>query len=236
MFNLQKQRLLVIAPHPDDEVLGCGGLIQKVKQNRGKVFVLFLAVGDTHDYSRKGDSTVTERTQETKRVASYLKIDRYTIVFVGDKYHLKLDTYGQFQVMHQIEQASIVAIEKIKPTMITFPSMYSYNQDHVAVAKAAHAALRPSEMHSKHFIRNVLAFEVPADGWGMQEQRLPNFYLPLSPKELRVKSRALRMYTSQYRPQPNPRSAEAIEALASLRGTQCQSPYAEAYHVYRIAV
>ena len=50
MFDFKGQKLLVIAPHPDDEVIGCAGLIQKIKNGGGKVFVLFLTVGDTNDF------------------------------------------------------------------------------------------------------------------------------------------------------------------------------------------
>jgi LmbE family N-acetylglucosaminyl deacetylase len=236
MFSLQKQRLLVIAPHPDDEVLGCGGLIQKIKQNKGHVYVLFLTVGDTQDFSQKGRSSIKEREREIKRVAKYLNIDEYAIAFPGDQYHLKLELLGRHQLMQYIERTSPVSLERVKPTIVLIPSPYSYNQDHVIAATAAHTSLRPTEPLTKHFVRNVLAFEVPSDAWSLQKQQPPNFFLPLTPKEIKIKSKALRLYSSQYRPPLNPRSPEAIETLAALRGTQCQSPYAEAYHVYRITV
>ena len=236
MFNLQRQRLLVIAPHPDDEVLGCGGLMYKIKQNKGNVYVLFLTVGGTQDFSQKGRSSIKEREREIKHVAKYLHIDEYAIAFPGDQYHLKLDMLGQYQLIQHIERISPVSLERVKPTIVLIPSPYSYNQDHVIAATAAHTSLRPTEPLTKHFVSNVLAFEVPADGWTLHEARQPNFFLPLTPKEIKIKSKALRLYSSQYRPPLNPRSPEAIETLAALRGTQCQSPYAEAYHVYRIVL
>ena len=77
MTSLIKQRLLIIAPHPDDEVIGCAGLIQKVKNNGGKVFVLFLTVGDTKDFSKKGISSLNDRKKEIKKVSSFLKYDSH---------------------------------------------------------------------------------------------------------------------------------------------------------------
>ncbi|KKR86620.1 MAG: hypothetical protein UU34_C0012G0018 [Candidatus Curtissbacteria bacterium GW2011_GWA1_41_11] len=52
-MDFKKQKLLVIAPHPDDEVIGCGGLIAKIKDAGGQVYVLFLTVGDSRDFTSK---------------------------------------------------------------------------------------------------------------------------------------------------------------------------------------
>ncbi len=234
-MDLTHKKLLVISPHPDDEVLGCAGLIQKVKKGGGKVYILYLTVGDTRDFSEKGSSTKSERLREIDKVAKYLKVDKFHIGFPGDKYHLKLDAHGQHEVMKLVERDSPVSVEKIKPDMVVFPSLYSYNQDHTLTAKAIHAALRPTEFNSKHFVKNVFAFEVPADGWSLYEQRVPNLFLSLTKSEMNVKIHALKLYESQYRPHPNPRSAEAVEALALFRGTHTMSKYAEAFHIIRIA-
>src|SRR4051812_37271375 len=90
MIDLKNQILLVISPHPDDEVLGSGGLIKRIKDEGGKVYVLFLTVGVTVEYSQKGISTESERLKEIEEAAKYLKYDDYRIVFIGEDYHLKL--------------------------------------------------------------------------------------------------------------------------------------------------
>ena len=120
-MELAKQTLLVIAPHPDDEILGCGGLIKKIKDAGGKVYVLFLTVGDTHDFSNKGLSTGKERQKEIEKVAKFLKFDDYYLAFGGNDHHLKLDLWGQKALMDMIERGSSVSLEKVKPTIVAFP-------------------------------------------------------------------------------------------------------------------
>jgi len=233
MVDLKKQKLLVIAPHPDDEVLGCGSLIKKIKDAGGKVYVLFLTVGDTKDFTKEGLSTAKERKKEIKKAAEFLKIDNYQLAFEGNNYHLKLDLLGQKQLMDLIERESIVSIEKVKPTIVAFPSPYSYNQDHRVTAVATHAALRPVPNNDKHFVPTVLSYEEPADSWELQKRPEPNFFLQLSKKELETKLTALKIHKSQLRTFPSPRSTEALKALAMVRGSQSGCQFAEAFFLYR---
>ena len=228
------QKLLVIAPHPDDEVIGCAGLIQKVKQNKGKVYVLFLTVGDTNDFSKTGSSSLTARKKEIENVSEFLEYDDYDIAFEGDDYHLKLDKLGQKKLMDVIERESKVSIEKIKPTIVVFPSASSYNQDHRIAALATHAALRPSNKESKHFVPTILKYEEAADLWSTEEKRSPDVLVSLSEAEINTKLKALRLYKSQDRPAPNTRSAKVLESLSILRGSQAGTQYAEGFISHRL--
>lgn len=236
MFTFKNQTLLVIAPHPDDEVIGCGGLIKKIKDNGGKVYVLFLTVGDTKDFSQKGFSTVKKRKNEIRKVANYLQLDGYYLAFEGNDYHLKLDLVGQKKIMDIIERESPVSIEKVKPTIVAFPFPLSYNQDHRIAAFAAHAALRTASNGDKHFVSNVLSYEQPADEWTLQNNNQPNFFVSLTSQQINAKLKALKLYKSQLRPFPNPRSIEAVKALAILRGSQSSHPFAESFTVHRTIV
>lgn len=236
MLDLKGQRLLIIAPHPDDEVIGCAGLIQKVKKAGGKVFVLFLTVGDTKDFSKNGSSTLAERKKEIKKVSAFLKYDDYDIVFEGEKYHLKLDLLGQKNLMGIIERESSVSIEKIKPSIVAFPSFSSYNQDHRIAAEATFAAVRPSNRGAKHFVPTVLSYEEAVDFWSVKNKNMPNVFMSISKKEINKKLKALKLYRSQNRPFPNLRSIKTLESLATLRGSQVGTEFAEAYTVYRIAI
>ena len=236
MIDLKGQRLLVIAPHPDDDVIGCAGLIQKVKEKGGKVYVLFLTVGDTNDFSKKGISKIAQRKKEIEKVASFLKYDKYDIALVGSKYHLRLDLLGQKKLMDIIERGSSVSIEKTKPTIVAFPSFFSYNQDHRVAAQAAFSALRPQNRDSKHFVPIVLSYEEPADVWSIDGQTALNLFVPITEKEARTKLQALKFYKSQLRPFPNLRSIKALESLAILRGAQAGTEYAEAFTNHRIGL
>lgn len=234
MLSLKNQKLLVIAPHPDDEVIGCGGLIRKIKDEGGKVYVLFLTVGDTKDFTKKGLSTLSERINEIEHVSKLLTFDKYDIALTGNERHLKLDTFGQKRLMDIIERKSKVSIEKIKPTMLAFPSSSSYNQDHRISSLAAHAAMRPASTRHKHFIPIVLAYEEAADTWNMKNREETNFFLSLNRNQLNEKLKALGLYKSQLRSTPNLRAIKTLKALAILRGAQSSSNFAEGFTAYRI--
>ena len=233
-MDFKKQRLLVIAPHPDDDVIGCGGLIAKIKDAGGKVYVLFLTVGDTRDFTKEGLSTAKERIAEIEAVAKFLKYDDWDLAFKGNDYHLRLDTLGQKALMDVIERESKVAIEKVKPTIIAFTSPESYNQDHRIAAYAAHASARPQPKGAKHFVETVISYEEPADGWTTAKNPHPNFFVKLSEENLAKKAEAIALYKSQDRPFPNMRSKETIDALAKLRGSQSGVNLAEGFVAYRI--
>ncbi|HCS78234.1 TPA: PIG-L family deacetylase [Patescibacteria group bacterium] len=234
MHKFKNERLLVIAPHPDDEAIGCAGLITKINTAGGKVFVLFLTIGDTKDFSKKGVSSVSEREAEIVKVAQFLKFDDWEIAFRSSEYHLRLDAHGQQPIINLIERKSRISIEKIKPTIVTFPSLYSYNQDHQVVAHATHAALRPAEPVTKHFVSTVLAYEMPMDRWSLNQQMVPNFFVPLTKAEMKTKTHAMSLYSSQMRPAPNPRSLEILKSFAQLRGAHVGHDFAEAYYCYRM--
>lgn len=234
MLRLDQQRLLVIAPHPDDEVIGCGGLIKKIKDEGGKVYVLYMTVGDTKDFSKKGFSSADERLKEINAVVKFLKIDGWDMAFLGNDYHLRLDTLGQKALMDKLERESKVSTEKIKPTMVAFPSPASYNQDHRMVAKAAHASLRPAPQSNRHILETVLIYEEPTDSWALKCGFEPNFFVPLTNDELNAKIAALKLYKSQARPAPNLRSPEILKVFAKFRGGLCGYHYAEGYRNLRI--
>lgn len=233
MIDFKKQRLLVIAPHPDDEVIGCGGLIKKIKDAGGKVFVLFLTVGDTRDFTKAGLSTGRQRLKEIEAVARFLKYDNWDLAFLGDDYHLKLDTLGQKALMDVIERDSKVSIEKIKPTIVACSPATSYNQDHVIAARATHAALRAAPNANKHLVNLALFYESAADAWTIEKRANFNFFVPLSKNALDAKMKALSLYKSQTRKFPSTRSFETLKALATLRGSQAGHELAEAFVILR---
>lgn len=233
MLDLKTQKLLVIAPHPDDEVVGCAGFIKKVKDAGGKVYVLFLTVGDTKDFSKKGVSFGKDREREIKAVAKFLRFDNYFLAFKGNNYHLKLDLLGQKQLMDVIERDNPLAIEKVKPTIIAFPSLFSYNQDHRIATLATHACLRPAPKKDKHFVPIVLSYEEPSDEWTFHNQKEPNFFVEIKEKDITAKQKAMQMYQSQNRTSNNPRSIQILKNLALLRGSQIGERYAEAFYVHR---
>lgn len=236
MVGLKNQRLLVIAPHPDDEVLGCGGLIKKIKDNKGKVYVLFMTVGNTQDFSKKGSSTFRQRVSEIEKVAKFLKYDDYTIAFPGDTFHLKLDKLSQLELISALEKGPM-SISQLNPSIIALPQPPDYNQDHRASALATIAALRPAPGEFKPVVPLILGYEfAPTAAWGVAPLNSPNFFVSLSESDLKTKVKAMEFYASQKRNGSHSRSAKTIKSLAYLRGSQCGQSAAEAYYNFRTVV
>ncbi len=232
MLNLNKQRLLAIAPHPDDEVLGCGGLIKRVKDGGGSVFVLFMTVGDTKDYSAKGLSTKTERIREIESVAKSLGFE-YAIALAGNGYHLQLDHVPQLKLIGLVEKY----IHEFKPTILATTMAEDYNQDHRACAEAVFAATRPTPLTDKYNPSVVLGYRsVFTAAWAEPQLSNLSFHLELNTADLAAKSRALGLYTSQVRGKGHQRTPKAVEKISNVLGLAAGVEFAESYMVYRFLV
>jgi LmbE family N-acetylglucosaminyl deacetylase len=235
MIDITNKKLLVIAPHPDDEIFGCGGLMYRVKEGGGSVYVLYLTVGATKDFSKSGLSTSDERLQEIKNVAKKMQLDGYHLAFPGDEYMLQLDQLSQRRIINEIERGP-VSLENIQPDIIAFPSWHDYNQDHRAANEAALAATRPVEGMYKHVPELILEYELPYTGWGPGEARAPNFFVSLEKDALRAKLSSLGLYKSQMKTATGPVSVYASEELTKMRGVLAGVENAEAYVLRRINV
>jgi N-acetylglucosamine malate deacetylase 1 len=234
VIDLGAQRLLVLAPHPDDEIIGCGGLLSKIKEHGGQVYVQMLTVGDTPDASPDGYSSADERRTEVARVSDLLGWDGYEVVFQGNDRHLRLDVMPQVELIETIESAASLSIRAIRPTMVALPEPTSYNQDHRAVAAATLAALRPGDAGLRHQPSLVLVYEQIADQWNTGSGFTPNVAVDLEQRHLDAKIEAMRAYKSQIREHPSTRSAEALTSMAYYRGGQFGCRRAEAYHALRM--
>jgi N-acetylglucosamine malate deacetylase 1 len=233
VIDLAGQRVLVLAPHPDDETIGCGGLISKVKEHGGEVFVQMLAVGDTSDASVDGFSSADERDAELARVAELFGWDGYELVFRSNSHHLRLDAVPQAELIEAIESAGACSIRAVQPTIVAMPQPTSYNQDHRAVAAAALSALRPGDSRLRHQPGGVCVYEQIADQWNTGTSFTPNAAVVLEQHHLDAKLNAMRAYKSQVREHPSTRSVESLSAMAYYRGGQFGCERAEAYQVLR---
>jgi len=233
MIDWADQRVLILSPHPDDEVIGCGGLISKVKDAGGQVFVQFVTLGDTRDISVKGMSTADERVAEIESVAGVLKYDEWDIALRGPQYHLRLDAMAQVDLIAVLEQRARLSLRAVEPTVVLLPSPVSYNQDHRAVAEATLTALRPMGTDGHTAPAVVALFEQVADQWTPLSDPAPNLFVELEQLHLDAKIEAMRAYGSQVRPHPHTRSLEALEAMAAVRGAHSGVAYAEAFRCVR---
>ncbi len=228
------QRVLVIAPHPDDEAYGCGGTIAKVKASGGEVFVIVGSVGDLRHYSSEHPIVRgAERAEELCRALEVLGVDGYEILFEDTHRHMRLDAVARRDLVTLLEREARYSIDRVRPTVVILPHP-SYNQDHEALFKAGFAACRPHLPQDKPLPQLVLSCDAPQLCWNPAPFH-PNFYVDIS-EFLEVKLRALSCHVSQLRPPPHHGSLENAERLARLRGAEISVEAAEAFVCHRMAV
>jgi len=230
---LAQQRLLVIAPHADDECFGCAGTMARIKRLAGEVFVMVCSVGDLKHYDGT-DAIVSgaQREQELAQVMEFLHVDDWDVLYRDPELHLRLDTVPLRDMVAKLERDSRLALDRIRPTMLAIP-VSSYNQDHQAVFRAAFTAARPGVPKHKPFQRIVIGYDNTSLFWSLEREKFhPNFYVDIS-DFLDVKLEALAMHRSQMRESIHHSSLENVEFIARVRGREISVDAAEAYMTFR---
>ena len=224
-----KERVLVLAAHPDDEVLGCGGAIARHREEGDEVRVLIMGEGIA---ARAGisDAEVARQQEALRahiaRANAVLGTTGYSQLTLPDQ---RFDTMPLLDITHAVEEA----IRSCNPTLIYTHHAGDVNLDHTTLARAVEAAVRPGAHAS---LAEVRAFEVPSSSeWNFTRERFaPQVFVSLTESQLKKKIDAMRAYESEMRPFPHPRSPEYLDALARVRGGQSGTPAAEAFAaVYR---
>ncbi len=230
---LSQQRLLVIAPHADDECFGCAGTMARIKHVGGEVYVIVCSVGDLKHYdgTDKGVSG-SQREAELARVMDYLEVDDWEVLYRDPERHLRLDAIPRRDLIAKLERDSKLALDRLRPTMLAIP-VSSYNQDHDAVFRAAFTAARPGVPSIKPFQRIVLGYDNTSLFWSLEREKFhPNFYVDIS-DFLEKKLTALSMHESQMREAIHHSSVQNVEFIARVRGREISVDAAEGYMVFR---
>ena len=200
-------RVLVIAPHADDEVLGTGGVIQ---WHKGREDTVYVAVVAHRVLGHKIDESYIAQTKESaEKVRELLGIERYFFCGLVDE-HLDESLIKVIMVIEEVVSA-------VKPDIAYIPNETDTNQDHRAVYQACLVACRN--------IDNVLACEVPSETKNFK----PTLYVELEESFLANKIKAMQYYESEIRQYPNPRSQEGLRVFAQMRGMECNRKLAEAF-------
>jgi len=214
------KRVLVLAPHPDDEILGAGGLLSRLSRESSDALVIY------------GSMPNDTRKSEASNGLSILDDFDGRI----DHQYLYENTDGDLDQMPMKRMVSDIEyhIQMFLPDLVIMPEPGGYHQDHRAISQAAIAALRPNGGTFNFRPPIVAVYEEPSDYWTLEtEQHHPILYVTLTEEDIHRKCQAMKSHLSQDRPHPSERSVEAIRALAVLRGAQAGVPYAEAYGVRR---
>ena len=223
MITTGKERLLIIAPHSDDEILGCGGLIEKARRYNNHVKVVVVAVGDiVHPHNDKLVLAKT-RIDELKEALAILSCHDFEVLY-NDKDSL-LDTIPKNEIVSKLDNI----LNTYNPTMVFIP-LPSYHQDHLVLFETCFAALRPK---GNQTIKLIAMYEYPLISWYYQQfWNTGELYLDLS-QTIEKKIDAFLKHASQIRPSNTLLSPESIKKWAEMRGSEIGVPYAEKYYILR---
>jgi LmbE family N-acetylglucosaminyl deacetylase len=224
-----KENILVVAAHPDDEALGCGGTIARHSLQGDRVHVIIAAEGVT---SRQD---VRDRAAATDELSSLHACAIEANKVLGASVELwplpdnRLDTIARLDLIKRIEEV----VERMKPTTVYTHHCGDVNVDHRRVHEAVVTACRPTPGHA---VSRLLFFETASSTeWqtpGSQPPFVPNWFVDIS-ATLQHKRRALDAYASEMRAWPHSRSLQAIEYLARWRGASAGVEAAEAFMLGR---
>jgi LmbE family N-acetylglucosaminyl deacetylase len=219
----------IIAAHPDDEVLGCGGAMARFAEEGHLVHVYLLADGETSRDASIHGHQIEKRIDCARRACALLGATSVTVDALPDN---RLDGIQVLDLVKRIE----AFVGKCGPQVVLTHHRGDVNVDHGCVHEAVIAACRALPQAT---VTDLLFFEVPSSTeWRPQASAAafaPNWYIDIS-KTLPLKLDALRVYGDELRPFPHPRSIEAVEALAKWRGASAGVPAAEAFMLGRKVV
>ena len=216
--------VLIVAPHPDDEILGCGGAISYFKHLGFRVYVLIVAAHMPPLYSQEVHSRCKQEATESHEL---LGIDGsifldYPAVLVAD-----IPT-AEFN-----KSISDVIVD-IDPYIVLMP-FYDRHIDHRVVFDACMVASRPIKSDAK--LSLVACYETISESFwnapSIEPQFIPNWFIDIT-GHIELKCRAMSCYKSQVSTFPGPRSIEALRSLALFRGSQHGFKYAEEFQIVRM--
>lgn len=217
------ERILAIAAHPDDEVLGCGGTLAAAAARGAEVHVAFLADGV---FSRSQSAEAHDELQRRRAAArKACEIIGARSVQFGDFPDNRMDSVPLLDITKAIEE--LISVHK--PDTIYTHHAGDVNIDHRCIHQALIPACRPQRGHP---VKTLLFFEVASStewqppGSGVPFQ--PNWFVDIS-ATLDTKIAALDAYAEEMRPWPHPRSVEGVKALARWRGATIGAEAAEAF-------
>ena len=211
------KNVLVIAAHPDDEVLGCGGTILKHVSSGDNVYVCVVTVAD----KRWPSAYKKEKIREAKTVDE--------ILGVKERFYCNLPTTSlnclpSFEINSKIYEVFNI----VNPDIVYTHFGNDVNEDHRVIFNAVLVCSRPLKK-----LISLRCFETASSTeWG-SKHFAPNFYVVLEKSEILKKIEAFSIYKSEVKKYPHPRSLKGLKNLAKKRGNEICKKYAEAFIIIR---
>lgn len=222
-----KKTILVVAAHPDDEIIGCGGSIARLVKEGNTAYTLILGEGVTSRGKKLDKAGKIDRRNALKKEAVYAnKRAGVKKVFFGDFPDNRFDSLPLLELVKVVEEIK----SKLNPGIIFTHCRGDLNVDHALTYKAVLTAARPLKKES---IREIYSFEVlSSTEWNYPVRFLPNVFFDIS-GTIDDKLSAAACYKSEMREYPHPRSLKGIRLNAECRGMKCGMEYAEAFELVR---
>jgi LmbE family N-acetylglucosaminyl deacetylase len=218
-------RVICVAPHPDDEILGCGATIAKHVEQLDEVFVIIATNASIGAPELFSSDSINKTRLEATDAHKFLGVEK---TFFLDFPAPALNAYPEYKISLKF----VEIFRKIQPTHLYLPHPGDLHQDHKAVYRAGIVAARPLD---NFLIRSIYTYETLSETeWAPMNEIgfRPNRFVNIS-NFLDKKIEAMRYFKSQLKEFPNTRSIESIRALARFRGGTIGVNYAEAFHVER---
>lgn len=219
------KKILIVAAHPDDEVLGCGGTIAKHISEGNEVHVVFMSDG-VSSRNRFSDAQLQNRKTAAKLVQSLLGITSLNFLDLPDN---KMDSLPLLDITKKLE----TIIENIKPSVVFTHHYNDLNIDHSLTNSAVMTACRPLPNST---INEIYGFEIlSSTEWSNSQKGVfrPTYFVDIS-KHFKKKLNAVMIYEDEMKKSPHSRNIKHVEVLAQHRGNSVGVFMSEAFEVYRI--
>lgn len=216
-------RTLVIAPHPDDEVLGAGGTIARLAAQGNDVFVAVVTEGKPPIYDQPSVAAVRAEAHEAHRILG-----------VTDTRWLGFPAAALSETSHSALNAALFEVMRsVSPQTLLIPFLGDMHIDHQLIFLSSLVSARP---HHPGYPKVILAYETLSEtNWNapyVTPGFVPNVFIDIS-QHIERKLAAMNAFKSQIRAAPHERSIETLSALATLRGATVLKPAAEAFVLVR---
>jgi N-acetylglucosamine malate deacetylase 1 len=213
-------KVAVIAPHPDDETLGCGGTLLKHKSNNDEIhWIIATNMQTSEGYD---DIVIKERNDEIQKVGTLFGFDSISKLNLPTT---KVDEHGMSELVAKISSV----INKIKPNIIYLPFKSDVHSDHKYIFEASYSCTKSFRYP---FIEKIYMMETLSETEfslsTKEDSFVPNVFVDIS-KYMDKKIEAIKIYENEIHDHPFPRSEKNIKALATYRGAIANCEYAESF-------
>jgi LmbE family N-acetylglucosaminyl deacetylase len=220
-----KKKILVVAAHPDDELLGCGGSLIKLSKKKYEIFALFFTDG-VSARDKKNKKIILNRKNNSLKSLKIMGVKNTKFLSYPDN---NLDKVSLIKIVKEIENV----IFKFKPETIFTHSNVDLNIDHEIISRAVVTASRPKPNFS---VKMILLFEtLSSTEWNFYYKKKsfnPNYFIDIT-STIDKKIKAAKAYKNEINAWPHPRSIKGIKNLAKYRGQSVGLKYAEAFYLLR---